>query len=219
MDNNNWVEETERKLGIFDKTVIEEIKRFSQAVSNIKKDYYMYEIKSNLLKDSNGKRSAVKKHLERVIAYELYHQWSNLFNSELPYIINAEVEKNIANFCQIKEKRFTKYPDMVLHKGQGEDEQIIVCEIKNDIGKKILEDIKKLSAFTNARGGITPYKCGILLITNNDFEKVTNFFKKNKNFYEKEKQNNDLGKILVIISCIKEDKATLSPPYFLEELF
>ena len=68
--------------------------------------------------------------LERIFAYELYHQWSILqedYNRRVPEdykrIINGEIGKQLLGV--------NKYPDMVLHKGHGDiHNQEIVIEIK-----------------------------------------------------------------------------------------
>lgn len=88
-------------------------------------------------------REDVINQLERVFAYELYHQWSMLKDDK--YILNGEIDK-IWN-----EKAW--YPDMVLHGGQNDpDNNKIVVEIKRECmvrnnKKAIIEDLKKLSKF------------------------------------------------------------------------
>ena len=81
--------------------------------------------------------------LERVFAYELYHQWSLLKDDNL--VLNGEIDK-----LWNKE---TWYPDFVLHGGQDDpNNNRIVVEIKRECMVKgkpeaILDDLEKLSLF------------------------------------------------------------------------
>jgi len=81
--------------------------------------------------------------LERVFAYELYHQWSLLKDDNL--VLNGEIDK-----LWNKE---TWYPDLVLHGGQDDpNNNRIVVEIKRECMVKgkpdaILNDLEKLSFF------------------------------------------------------------------------
>lgn len=110
-----------------------------RAINNVDKKYLSYA-------DTNANaddRSDVKNQLERVFAYELYHQWSMLKDEGL--ILNGEIGKIWNDECW--------YPDMVLHGGQEDpDNNKIVVEIKRecmvrDNKKAIIDDLKKLSGF------------------------------------------------------------------------
>jgi len=97
-------------------------------------------------------------HLERVFAYELYRQWMNCLekNGVKNLVVNGEVGKYLKNeleACEPNDKKGKdNYPDLVLHKSQGSDEQqIMICEIKrkgaND--SDLLRDLYKLNCFLN----------------------------------------------------------------------
>jgi hypothetical protein len=97
-------------------------------------------------------------HLERVFAYELYRQWMNCLenNGVKNLVVNGEVGKYIKSeleACELNDKKGKdNYPDLVLHKSQGSDEQqIMICEIKrlgaND--SDLLRDLYKLNCYLN----------------------------------------------------------------------
>lgn len=110
-------------------------------------------------------------HKERVFAYELYRQWANIIESECkePLVLNAELDKIIAEDIDaigervddgkeetesdLKSKTCRRYPDLVLHNGQGNDKvQKIICEIKRQDDSKIsssliLADLYKLACY------------------------------------------------------------------------
>ena len=132
---------------------------FFQALSNVSKEYVVYLCET-------GNDVVTNEHCERAFAYELYRQWENLLkDSKSEFILNGEIGKLLSKFDdssqRINEKE--KYPDLVLHKGQGEfTGQEIICEIKRSYQINNLEDdLDKLKIFTN---GNFYYKWGILLI-------------------------------------------------------
>lgn len=110
-----------------------------QAIVQVDKRYLSY-ADTNANADS---RADQIDQLERVFAYELYHQWSKLKDDSL--VLNGEIDK-IWNedVC---------YPDMVLHGGQNDPyNNKIVVEIKRECMVKgkphsILDDLEKLSKF------------------------------------------------------------------------
>lgn len=81
--------------------------------------------------------------VERTFTYELYRQWKNkLIERNSEYTINAEIGKKLAedikNSIQASGYKI-KYPDFVLHKGQGnidEHNQLIICEVKKSNSEK-----------------------------------------------------------------------------------
>ena len=109
-----------------------------QAVSNVDKGYLSY-ANSN----ANSDREDIINQLERVFAYELYHQWSLLKDDNL--VLNGEIGKIV------NDKEW--YPDLVLHGGQDDKyNNKVVVEIKRECmvqSKKgaIIDDLKKLSKF------------------------------------------------------------------------
>lgn len=129
--------------------------------------------------------------LERIFAYELYHQWSIILDDyyqgipeEDRLIINGEIGKHMLDL--------TKYPDMVLHKGHSDTQhQEIVVEIKRKVGIKgdnLAKDIIKISNFmTEGYMGCdaSPYKNGVFILTNgneNDIKDQLKFIKDGDTF-------------------------------------
>ena len=143
--------------------VVKHLKGFFKSLKKVDKDYYVYDLDENKVKkhDPNAEVTALK-HTERVFAYELYHQWSCLLKGT-DWKVNAELRKNVEWFYTKDEEKllfedtstFTNessydFPDMVLHKSQKEDAQLIVCEIKreNRITCDIKKDLNRLYQFT-----------------------------------------------------------------------
>ena len=93
-----------------------------------------------------------KEHVERVFAYELYHQWSKICE-RCPLLnglmINAELPKQII----YKDNENNYFPDLVFHGGQNDlINNIIVVEIKRSCSSSIdayKDDLKKLKKFSS----------------------------------------------------------------------
>lgn len=151
--------------------------------------------------------------VERVFAYELYRQWANLLEEERSeFILNGEIRKIESRILRNPKNR-TKYPDLVLHKGQWESEgNEIVCEIKrqSSINKidNIVNDIEKLKFFINPRmkkvSYTSPYSLGILLVYGSEdnssiFETIEKHKVKFKGLTPEEK-----GKILIVFLKYKD---------------
>lgn len=105
----------------------------------------------------NDKGDENKQIIERVFAYEFYHQWRKV-TEEFEYknlIINGEILKSsVYRLTDID----LVYPDLILHEHQNNmNKQLIACEIKtskallNANGKKGLKkDLLKLSSYRDA---------------------------------------------------------------------
>lgn len=147
------------------------------AIKSIPKNYYLEEIS---IKANNLPKEFVKKdylvHVERAFAYELYHRWSCILcRNNDGLMLNGEIGKNLKWFYGngYDDNGKQKYPDIVLHKGQTTNDQMIVCEIKrrDNVSNGILDDLNKLLRFTSKAKEwddnlFYPYHCGIYLITN-----------------------------------------------------
>lgn len=111
-------------------------------------------------------------HVERVFAYELYHQWGSLLK-DTDLVLNAEINKKEEEefLCKYSNGKGTiiRIPDLVLHHGQSDKERhVIVCEIKRDCNtnsNSIINDINKLVEFT-AEDAFEkhPYRWGIMVV-------------------------------------------------------
>lgn len=120
-----------------------------------------------------------KAHLERVFAYELYRQWMNYLekNGIRNLVVNGEIGKYIKDeFAKDLEyngkKERDNFPDLVLHKSQGNDEkQIMVCEIKREGVKDgdLLLDLYKLSCYTSEKiFWKKPFNYGVFILEGNN---------------------------------------------------
>lgn len=150
----------------------EYLKMLFKAIIEVDKQYYYTENPQNASNE-------IIEQLERIFAYELYHQWSILqedYNRRVPEdykrIINGEIGKQLLGV--------NKYPDMVLHKGHGDiHNQEIVIEIKRKAGLKddnAIQDLIKLSNFMT-KGFLgcsaSPYKVGVFILTNGNEEDIS----------------------------------------------
>lgn len=188
------------------------------AIKLIPRSYYIEQIPFN---DNDLPNEFVKQkylvHVERAFAYELYHRWSCLLwgnNDEL--MLNGEIGKNLKWFYGngYDDNGKQKYPDIILHKGQTINDQMIVCEIKriDNVSNGIVDDLNKLLRFTSKEGNAQskntgdddlfyPYHCGIYLIANVEIN--NNDGKKNE-----EKEENNWEKAIATI--IKKKNAAMT---------
>lgn len=113
---------------------------------------------------------------ERAFAFELYHQLRLIYNG-CNYYVNGELRKGLT-FLPNYQLENTLIPDLVVHRHETNDENIIAVEIKSDpnvTGTELIEDLKKLEIYTRPWPGYFDYKIGILLVTNCHFRtKLTN---------------------------------------------
>ena len=202
-------------------SVYEFVNTFFDALANVAKGFYMFDLNE---KKIHYNRTKAIHQTERVFAYELYHQWACRLCSNKEWIINAELFKHVdwfytdgnakiskaTNKLNAKKKNYSKdFPDMVLHKGQNKDEQMIVCEIKRKyrLHKDIKDDIDRLCLFTKIKDPkehndyYQSYKCGIFLCFNVGFDNIVDEVE--KQFVEKKYEN--LNNILCVSTCYKED--------------
>ncbi|EEX18561.1 hypothetical protein [Prevotella veroralis] len=131
-------------------------------------------------------------YVERTFAYEFYYQWrTDLLNIDKNVRIDAEIPKQFLDKCKIKNEGEciynNVYPDMVLHKGQGDcDENYIVCEFKREhnlSGELICNDLKKLQLYIDSTSETKqskdwkPFSRGVFIlifnnINNDPIEKI-----------------------------------------------
>lgn len=142
-----------------------QIQLLCDAIINVDRTYLWYE--DNVAEIENEPPKAVK-HLERVFAYQLYHEWSILLKglgSELT--LNAEISKCV--YDEIKNKETTVFPDFVLHCSQGNDNmQLLVCEVKRRVGttKELIKaDIIALASYLDKNlFSKDPFEIGIFVL-------------------------------------------------------
>jgi len=155
------------------------LKDLFTAILNVEDNYYAYSTKH-----LNGSYQQ-QEQLERVFAYELYHQWSKLLerynkkNKNDKRVINGEVGKKL-DFCNV-------FPDMILHKGQEDiHNQEIAIEIKRKISlseENLLNDLEKLSDMLT-EGKLsdcaTPFKYSVFILIGGNESDITRILKQEK---------------------------------------
>lgn len=162
------------------------INLFLASIKKVKSLYLNFDFKETAYNPECVKNKESQDHVERVFAYELYHQWSSLLNSD-DWILNGESGKYLQWFYKNRRKTYLnqKFPDLVQYYKDNsiEDPHIIVCEIKRDYDEKIKngieDDLIKLVGFTcspkndNSEGRFfSPYACGIFLVIGHDFSVI-----------------------------------------------
>ena len=198
-----------------------------RAISLVKKKYIDYTV-------CNGKKKEKRFHKERVFAYELYRQWANILENECdePLVLNAELDKiieerigidddDIEKVCiNIEEER--KYPDIVLHNGQGSDKiQMIICEIKrntetNISGSVILADLYKLACYMDEEkfhSGIKPFEYGVFVFVNGSMNHIKTIkkakIKVSSNDYTFSQFKQEMNDHFENIICVTYDGTTI----------
>lgn len=159
------------------------INLFLASIKKVKSQYLNINFEETADNPECVKDKGSQDHVERVFAYELYHQWSSLLNSD-EWIINGEAGKYLQWFYKNRKKTYLnqKFPDMVQYNKNISipESHMIVCEIKRDyddnIKNGIEDDLIKLVGFTcspkNDKSDgrfFSPYTCGIFLVIGHDF--------------------------------------------------
>lgn len=159
-----------RPFDSFNEEISKYIYSLFVSISNVASNYIHYD-GSNTEEDYE--------HVERVFAYELYHQWSeySLIKSNKSLIINAEIPKKLIGDAR-NAKIPLMYPDLVLHQGQNDYKgNIIICEIKRasyaqQHPDKVLDDFRKLDLYLSEKLKVNankqdwdPFKVGVFIMT------------------------------------------------------
>lgn len=149
-----------------------------QALAQVDKKYLSY---ADTNANADDRKDQINQ-LERVFAYELYHQWSLLKDDIL--VLNGEIDK------LWNDK--TWYPDLVLHGGQDDFENNkIVVEIKRECMVKgkpeaILDDLEKLSLFleiVNKESDFRKYRnyeLAVFILLKGDLNEISEALKNDK---------------------------------------
>ena len=188
-----------------------------RAISLVGKKYLNYMI-------SYGSEKEKQFHMERVFAYELYRQWANILESECnePLVLNAELDKIIAEPIQLgddegdaKMEEIRKYPDLVLHNDQGNDnKQKIICEIKRNTdtqlsGSAIFADLYKLTCYMDKEKfctGNDPFDYGVFILLNGNLEQIKDIkkskIKVGENDYRYSRFKKEMSKHFKELVCV-----------------
>lgn len=166
----------------FSDNTVSFINLFLASIKKVKSQYLNFNFKETAYNPECVKDKGSQDHVERVFAYELYHQWSKKLNSD--WILNGEAGKYLQWFYLNRNKSSMKqkFPDLVQYYKDNsiEESHMIVCEIKRDyndnIKKGIRNDILKLYGFTSSNENDTSegrwfssYRCGVFLVIGDDF--------------------------------------------------
>lgn len=191
-----------------------------EAIDNVKTQYMTYSLDGLPIPDEYRNNGLIK-HTERVFAYELYYQWSKLIDKRT-WVINAEIRKDLEFFSdnikksnEIKmndvnsDKRSWNFPDLVLHKGQNKNGQMIACEIKriDRLNVDFVKDIETLYWLTrsdiigNSGKGIEPYRSGVFLLLNGTIEDFKSIIKVSSDSFKEKNINLDETRNIICVYC------------------
>lgn len=132
-----------------------------------------------VLKSTNDSDDLKVPQLERVFAYELYHQCRDCFYKKFPQLI---ISPEIAKQLSLQDKNKQVYPDLVFHGGDNDvNNQWFCCEIKRYVSKnnpstvRIRNDINKLSNYLSLKapdGRDAKFDLAIFIVINCDLESL-----------------------------------------------
>ena len=207
-----------------EKDVVElHLRKLLEAIDNVKIEYATYAL-NGLPIPSKYRTKGLIKHTERVFAYELYHQWSNIIDKRT-WVINAEIRKYLECFknnlmkhasdenpnngtnCYGQNKVWN-FPDLVLHKGQNQNYQMIACEIKRKerLKNDFVKDIETLYWLTRSdlidnsnKDSLAPYRSGVFLLLNGNFEDLKSIVKESQKAFDEKKIELDKTKNIICI--------------------
>mgnify|MGYP007104054035 CR=1 FL=1 len=174
-----------------DDTTMCHLYKFMCALKKVKKSYYTRDLNEKIIQKISRRKYGISikdvmyKQTERVFAYELYHQWSCMLCPSKEYVLNAESRKQIEWFGNHVMKKLPQstngkqsFPDLILHKEDSDDGQLIICEIKRKdrLISDIVTDIESLTLFTKKGKkkdcDIEPFNCGIFLVFCDSFKHI-----------------------------------------------
>lgn len=142
------------------------------ALLHVSKDYLWY-----IDYSENLENTQYAEQLERVFAYEFYHQWRKILEkTDLCVFLNGEISKRVKDDL-VRKKGTTLFPDIVLHGGQDNDNnQLIVCEIKRKEGitkDSFKLDLQNLTKYlSNEFFTRNPFKCGVFILVGDTMDKL-----------------------------------------------
>lgn len=172
------------------------------AIKNVKSGYLWYKYYSD------KEKKKVKEHLERVFAYEFYHQWRMILDVfGIHLYINGEISKEIKDKMKNNHVK-NLFPDLILHGGQDchdAKKQLIACEIKRKekiSGKKVKEDIESLINYLSKEYFTkTPFQCGVFILVGETLENTL----ETKKILNKIREIYNLNHFSAKILCISYD--------------
>lgn len=186
------------------------------ALTNVGMDYLWYK---EYPVDNSTK--VTKEHLERVFAYEFYHQWRKILESlGCTLYLNGEISKIIRVDMENK-KVSTLFPDIVLHGGQNCKKkrfQFLACEIKRKEGmspQKFREDIISLINYiSDDYFTQNPFQCGVFILVGDVLNTI-----KSKKYINKLKSIAKISEYSKKIVCVSYNCENDTPNIQIEPLF
>lgn len=209
------------KFGANKELIDKHLRILIEAIDKVKDSYLTYALDGLPIPPKYAQRDLIM-HTERVFAYELYHQWSRLIDKRTKWVINAEVRKCLELFKDISNSSSEtesswNFPDLVLHKGQEKNEQLIACEIKriDRLEDDFTKDINTLYILTRPatfnscneenNENLHPYLCGIFLLINGDYDNLKNIVKASIKELERLNIKQEAVKNIICVFLIAKD--------------
>ena len=131
------------------KDLDEFIKDFIEALFKVDSRYIMYQIRGG----EGENESEKQKQYERVFAYEFYHQFRKIMESNPCRYEGIFLKGEACKDNSIYSKVPRSTPDIILNEDPGkivEDGQFFLCEMKTAVNSKYYEDFEKLYKFKEA---------------------------------------------------------------------
>jgi hypothetical protein len=157
------------------------------AIANVQADYCRWSVNH----ESEGNIDKVQQ-LERVFAYEFYHQLKLIALNSLERYRGIRIDGEIG-----KISNGIKYPDLVIHGGQTDrSNQKIIIEIKSLRNSIDISDINKLYKYIDHLN----FEYGIFVCVCNDVSKYEDLYDKiRRELRNVDLQGSTANKILVVV--------------------
>lgn len=107
---------------------------------------------------------------ERAIVFRFAHYLLNHIDNDYnykKYDLDCEYNRNNINNKDLPEFPYGTYPDLIIHKRESNDHNLLIMEFKTWWNKNNNRDIKKIQGFMQ-KSGEYKYKYGLAVIINQD---------------------------------------------------
>lgn len=132
------------------------IKDFIKALFNVESRYIVYQIRG----EEGENEPKIQKQYERVFAYEFYHQFRKIMESNPDryegIFLNGEAHKGDSIYSKVPKSM----PDIILNEDPGrvvKDGQFFLCEMKTAENSKFYEDFGKLYEYKKSELNFKEY--------------------------------------------------------------
>lgn len=170
------------------KGIVEKIKKAVHQV--YEKDEYLIGSMYDVAREQPGKRNDEEHHVgERAIMYKIAHYLDNLLITDPAYkgySVDCEYNRNIIDPKRLNWKRkpnkksgkvfeeqgeYLVIPDIIVHKRNSSDANLLVAEIKTYWNQDTTDDINKLIGFTD-KNGEYKYALGVSILIDREEKDV-----------------------------------------------